>query len=57
MEIAVVPLADTALRLAERLAPRCALVGIEIAPVGSRGEVMDVKLQATGELSEKRAAR
>lgn len=34
--------ADT-LRLAERLAPRCALAGIEIAPVGSHGEVVDVK--------------
>jgi len=27
----------------ERLAPRCALAGIEIALVGSRGEVIDVK--------------
>ncbi|UVO40725.1 hypothetical protein KUL72_31630 [Bradyrhizobium arachidis] len=37
-------------RLAERLAPRCALAGIEIALVGSRGEVMDVKPAETAEL-------
>lgn len=42
-QVAVVPLTGTTLRLAERLAPRCALAGIEIALVGSRGEVMDVK--------------
>lgn len=42
-QVAVVPLTDGTLRLAERLAPRCALAGIEIALVGSRGEVMDVK--------------
>lgn len=41
-QVAVVPLTDGTLRLAERLAPRCALAGIEIALVGSRGEVMDV---------------
>jgi hypothetical protein len=29
-------------RLAERLAPRCALAGIEIARVGSRGEVVSI---------------
>ena len=46
-QIAVVPLTDGTLRLAERLAPRCALAGIEIALVGSRGEVMDVKPVAT----------
>jgi len=42
-QVAVVPLTEGTLRLAERLAPRCALAGIEIALVGSRGEVMDVK--------------
>ena len=42
-QIAVVPLTEGTLRLAERLAPRCALVGIEIALVGSRGEVRDVR--------------
>ena len=42
-QVAVVPLTEGTLRLAERLAPRCGLAGIEIALVGSRGEVMDVK--------------
>ena len=42
-QVAVVPLTSSTLRLAERLAPRCAMAGIEIALVGSRGEVMDVK--------------
>jgi hypothetical protein len=42
-QVAVVPLTDCTLRLAERLAPRCAMAGIEIALVGSRGEVRDVK--------------
>jgi hypothetical protein len=42
-QVAVVPLTGSTLRLAERLAPRCAMAGIEIALVGSRGEVMDVK--------------
>lgn len=41
-QVAVVPLTEGTLRLAERLAPRCALAGIELALVGSRGEVMDV---------------
>lgn len=41
-QVAVVPLTERTLRLAERLAPRCALAGIEIALVGSRGEIMDV---------------
>ena len=40
---AVVPLTGSTLRLAERLAPRCALAGIEIALVGCRGEVRDVQ--------------
>lgn len=42
-QVAVVPLTAGTMRLAERLAPRCAMAGIEIALVGSRGEVMDVK--------------
>lgn len=41
-QVAVVPFTKSTLRLAERLAPRCALVGIEIALMGSRGEVRDV---------------
>ncbi|MFC3727156.1 hypothetical protein [Neoaquamicrobium sediminum] len=56
-QIAVVPLTEGTLRLAERLAPRCALAGIEIALVGSRGEVMDVKPGATGELAAERIGR
>ena len=42
-QAAVVPLTDSTLKLAQRLAPRCALAGIEIALVGGRGEVIDVK--------------
>lgn len=42
-QVAVVPLTESTLRLAQRLAPRCALAGIEIALVGRRGEVMDLK--------------
>lgn len=42
-QVAVVPLTDSTLRLAKRLAPRCANAGIEIALVGSRGEVRDVR--------------
>lgn len=41
-QIAVVPFTEGTLRLAQRLAPRCALAGIEIALVGSRGEVMQI---------------
>jgi hypothetical protein len=41
-QVAVVPHTDSTLRLAKRMAPRCALAGIEIALVGSRGEVTDV---------------
>jgi hypothetical protein len=55
-QTAVVPLTEGTLRLAERLAPRCALAGIEIALVGSRGEVMDVKPAATGDLAPERIA-
>jgi len=42
-QVAVVPLTDSTVRLAERLATRCTLAGIEIALVGSRGEVVDVR--------------
>jgi hypothetical protein len=42
-QVAVVPLTESTRRLAERLAPRCALAGIEISLVGSRGEVVDIK--------------
>jgi hypothetical protein len=42
-QIAVVPFTESTLRLANRLAPRCALAGIELALVGSRGEVIDVR--------------
>lgn len=42
-QVAVVPFTERTLRLAERLAPRCALAGIEIALVGSRGEVREVR--------------
>lgn len=55
-QVAVVPLTDSTLRLAERLAPRCALAGIEIALVGSRGEVMDVKAAPSGDLAAERIA-
>lgn len=46
-QVAVVPFTESTLRLAERLAPRCALAGIEIALVGSRGEIRDVQPTAT----------
>lgn len=42
-QVAVVPFTDSTRRLAQRLAPRCAMAGIEISLVGSRGEVIDVK--------------
>lgn len=41
-QVAVVPLTDSTFRLAQRLTPRCALAGIEIALVGGRGQVIDV---------------
>jgi len=46
-QVAVVPLTDATRRLADRLAPRCAIAGIEIALVGSRGEVVDVRHSAS----------
>jgi len=42
-QIAVVPRTDVTERLAGRLAERCASVGIEIALVGSRGEIEIVR--------------
>ncbi|WP_245384591.1 hypothetical protein [Rhizobium leguminosarum] len=45
-QVACVPLTEGTMRLAERLAPRCALAGIEIALVGSRGEVVDVRTES-----------
>jgi hypothetical protein len=42
-QVAVVPYTEQTLRLAHRLAPRCASAGIELALVKSRGEVIDVK--------------
>ena len=42
-QVAVAPLTEGTLRLAERLAPRCALARIEIALVGARGQVTDVR--------------
>ena len=42
-QVAVVPYTEKTLRLAERLAPRCAKAGIEIALVKGRGEVIDVR--------------
>lgn len=44
-QIAVVPWTEGSLQLAKRLAPRCALAGIEIALVGSRGEIIDVRVE------------
>lgn len=53
-QVAVVPLTESTLRLAERLAPRCALAGIEIALVGKGGEVMKVKPAGTAALTAER---
>jgi hypothetical protein len=41
-QVAVVQFTEGTLRLAERLATRCALVDMEIVLVGSPGEVKDV---------------
>jgi hypothetical protein len=41
--VAVMPRTDVTLRLARKLAPRCAAAGIRIALVGPRGEVEDVR--------------
>lgn len=42
-QVAVVPATDVTMRLAEKLSPRCRAAGIEIALVGERGEVTDVR--------------
>ena len=42
-QVAVMPKAEVTLRLARKLAPRYAAAGIEIALVGPRGEVEDIK--------------
>ncbi len=52
-QVAVVPLTASTQRLAKRLAPRCALAGIEIALIGSRGEVMDVVSAADNAVAER----
>lgn len=41
-QVAVVPLTDGTRRLAERLAPRCTLAGIEIVLMGRHGEAVDM---------------
>jgi len=43
-QVAVVPYTESTFRLATRLAPRCAVAGIELALVKSRGEVIDVRV-------------
>lgn len=55
-QVAVVPLTESTLRLAERLATRCALAGIEIALVGSRGEVVDVRSTQDAKIGAGRTA-
>jgi hypothetical protein len=42
-QVAVMPRTEVTLRLARKLAPRCAAAGIRIALVGPRGEVEDVE--------------
>jgi hypothetical protein len=42
-QVAVMPCTHVTMRLARKLAPRCAAAGIEIALVGERGKVFDVK--------------
>lgn len=49
-QVAVVPRTESTLRLARKLAPRCALAGIEIALVGSRGEVSYIKREGSRSL-------
>ncbi len=43
-QVAVVPRTAVTLRLARKLAPRCAIAGIQIALVGDRGDVEDVEV-------------
>jgi hypothetical protein len=51
-QVAVVPYADSTLRLATRLAPRCAAAGIELALVKSRGEVRSERQSSRGRLCQ-----
>ncbi|MCP2216214.1 hypothetical protein [Bradyrhizobium elkanii] len=44
-QVAVVPKTKVTVRLAQKLAPRCAAAGICIALIGDRGEVEDVATQ------------
>jgi hypothetical protein len=56
-QIAVVPRTEGTLKLAQRLAPRCAVAGIRIALIGSRGEVTDVEPAGTDLLDATAHAR
>lgn len=49
-QVAVVPYTETTLRLAKRMVPRCNVAGIEIALVGSHGEVIDVTRDAKSKI-------
>lgn len=49
-QVAVVPYTESTMRLAKRMAPRCEAAGIEIALVGSRGEVIDVTKNTQGKM-------
>jgi hypothetical protein len=42
-QIAVVPRTEGTLKLAQRLAPRCAAAGIELSLVGRKGEIQDIR--------------
>jgi hypothetical protein len=42
-QIAVVPRTEGTLKLAQRLAPRCAAAGIELSLVGWTGEIQDIR--------------
>jgi hypothetical protein len=44
-QVAVVPYTAQTLNLARRLAPRCAVAGIEIALMKRRGEIIDVRAE------------
>ena len=44
-QVAVVPYTEQTLNLANRLAPRCAVAGIEIALMKRRGEIIDVRVE------------
>lgn len=44
-QVAVVPYTESTMRLAKRMAKRCALAGIDIALIGARGEVIEVKTE------------